>query len=146
MRGAEPPWWRGARGEWLVAAQLVLIAVVFLGPGTLPGLPRWPTFLARISIFAGAALMLAGGCLLLAGLLGLGTNLTALPYPKAHATLVTTGPYRLVRHPMYAGGIVLESPAAIVFILVPWIVGGGLALLSLATALGAALTHADDEH
>jgi len=104
---ADPPWWHGARGEWLVAAQLVLIALVFLGPRTLAGLPEWPAALARISIAVGAALMLAGACLLLAGLFALGTNLTPLPFPKPHATLVTTGPYRLVRHPMYAGGIVL---------------------------------------
>jgi protein-S-isoprenylcysteine O-methyltransferase Ste14 len=30
-----------------------------------------------------------------------------LPYPTSRATLIRTGPYRLVRHPMYAGGIAL---------------------------------------
>jgi protein-S-isoprenylcysteine O-methyltransferase Ste14 len=106
-QGTQPPWWRGTRGEWYVAAQLALIAVVFFAPRTLPGLPVWHGPLARISIFAGAALALAGICLLLAGLGRLGPNLTPLPYPKPDATLVRTGPYRLVRHPMYAGGIAL---------------------------------------
>jgi protein-S-isoprenylcysteine O-methyltransferase Ste14 len=122
MRATQPPWWRGTRGEWLVATQLVLIAVVFLGPRTLPGLPLWPAPLARISICTGAALASAGGCLLLAGLLRLGSNLTPLPYPKPHATLVQTGPYRLVRHPMYAGGIALAYGWALV-------VRGGLTLV-----------------
>lgn len=101
------PWWRGTRGEWYVVAQLVLIAVVFLGPRTLPGLPVWPAPLAWVSGIVGVVLMCIGCCLLLAGLLRLGSNLTPLPYPKAQAILVQTGPYRFVRHPMYAGGIML---------------------------------------
>ena len=103
----QPPWWRGTRGEWWVAAQLALIAVVFLGPQTLTGLPAWPAPLARIGLFLGCALMLAGSSLFLAGLFRLGPNLTPLPRPKPDATLVQTGPYRLVRHPIYAGGIAL---------------------------------------
>jgi protein-S-isoprenylcysteine O-methyltransferase Ste14 len=106
-RSAQTPWWRGTRGEWYVAVQLILMGFVFLGPRTLPGLPVWPAAFARISLFAGIALMFAGGCLLFAGLCWLGANLSPLPHPKAHATLVQSGPYRLVRHPMYAGGIVL---------------------------------------
>jgi protein-S-isoprenylcysteine O-methyltransferase Ste14 len=109
-----PPWWRGARGEWYFGCQLILMAIVFLGPRTLPGLPDWRAPLARISVFAGVALMLAGSCLLLAGLLRLGSNVTPLPYPKPRATLVRTGPYRLVRHPMYGGGIVLAYGWALV--------------------------------
>jgi protein-S-isoprenylcysteine O-methyltransferase Ste14 len=104
----------GKRGEWYVATQLVLIGLVFFGPRTLPGLPLWSTFVTRVSVFAGAALMFAGSCLLLAGLVRLGSNLTPLPYPKKHATLVQTGPYRLVRHPMYSGGIVLAYGWALV--------------------------------
>jgi protein-S-isoprenylcysteine O-methyltransferase Ste14 len=51
------------------------------------------------------ALLLAGAGLLLAALIRLGPNLTPLPHPKDQATLVQTGPYGLVRHPIYAGGI-----------------------------------------
>ena len=107
MSGTPIPWWRGARGEWYVVAQIALILVVFLGPRTVPGLPVWPAPLAGMSVVAGAVIALAGFGLLLAGLFRLGPNLTPLPYPTSRATLIRTGPYRLVRHPMYAGGIAL---------------------------------------
>jgi protein-S-isoprenylcysteine O-methyltransferase Ste14 len=68
----------------------------------------------RISSVVGAALMLAGIGLLLTGLVRLGRRLTPLPYPKPDAILVQTGPYRLVRHPMYSGGIVLAFGWALV--------------------------------
>jgi protein-S-isoprenylcysteine O-methyltransferase Ste14 len=51
--------------------------------------------------------MIAGGCLLFASVFKLGTSLTALPYPKANAAFVQTGPYGLVRHPIYSAVIVL---------------------------------------
>ena len=100
-------WWRGTRGEWWVVAQVILIAAVFLAPPTLPGVPVWPGALIRVSTVAGALLVLAGTGLFLAGLLRLGTNLTPLPYPTARATLIQSGPYRFVRHPIYSGGIAL---------------------------------------
>ena len=105
--GTQQPWWRGSRGEWYVAAQMVLIVVIFFGPRALPGLPAWPAALARPTTWLGAALMFAGAALLLASALKLGSGLTPLPYPVANATLARTGAYGLVRHPMYAGGVLL---------------------------------------
>ena len=35
------PWWKGARGEWLVAAQLALMALIFFGPRSFSGRPAW---------------------------------------------------------------------------------------------------------
>jgi protein-S-isoprenylcysteine O-methyltransferase Ste14 len=53
----------------------------------------------------GSVFMVVGGALLVAGLLRLGRGLTPLPYPKEGADLIETGPFALVRHPMYSGGI-----------------------------------------
>ena len=42
----------------------------------------------------------------MAGLFGLGQNLSVLPHPKDDAELVISGAYRLVRHPIYSGLII----------------------------------------
>jgi protein-S-isoprenylcysteine O-methyltransferase Ste14 len=102
-----PPWWRGARGEWLVVAQVALIGLVFLGPRAVARMPAWPFPFPHACPVAGGVLMFVGGGLLVAGLLRLGPGLTPLPYPKDGAELIQTGPYALVRHPMYGGGVVL---------------------------------------
>ncbi len=100
-------WWQGRRGEWLVAAQLGLMALVFFGPRAVSGQPAWSFPLPRVCMIVGGILMVAGGLFLLTGLLGLGPGLTPLPYPKDKATLIQTGPFALVRHPMYSGGLLL---------------------------------------
>jgi len=101
------PWWRGTRGEWYVVAQAVLIALVFLGPRTVAGQPAWPAPFPHMWSVAGGTLMVVGGVLFAAGLIRLGAGLTPLPYPKDGAELVETGVYALVRHPMYAGGLLV---------------------------------------
>ncbi len=100
-------WWKGARGEWLVVAQVALIGLVFFGPRTLSGQPAWVFPFPRACPVVGGALMIAGGLFFLLGLVRLGPGLTPLPYPKDEATLVQSGPYAIVRHPMYSGGLLL---------------------------------------
>lgn len=101
------PWWRGARGEWYVAGQLVLMALVFFGPRSWSGWPPWAFPWPTASRVAGVALMVCGGALLIAGAARLGPRLTPLPHPTEQSTLVETGPYAIVRHPMYGGGLIL---------------------------------------
>lgn len=107
-RQSQSPWWKGARGEWYVAVQGGLFLLVVLGPRTWPGLPDWPVSYTWLGSVAGGILLLLGGTLSMAGVLRLGTNLTPLPFPKDNATLVDSGPYRWVRHPIY-GGVILMA-------------------------------------
>ncbi len=100
------PWWKGARGEWYVVALAFLSALVIFGPRTLGEWSVWGHPFAQISAIAGGILILIGGLLFTAGIRELGQNLTAVPFPKAQATLVETGPYRFVRHPMYGGAVI----------------------------------------
>lgn len=101
------PWWSGARGEWLVVGQVFLIGLVSLGPRTVVGQPTWPFPFPHACPVVGGVLIVVGGVFLLAGLLRLGRGLTPLPYPKDGAELIQTGPFALVRHPIYSGGLVL---------------------------------------
>jgi protein-S-isoprenylcysteine O-methyltransferase Ste14 len=101
-----PSRWKGERGEWYVLVQAVLMLLVVAGPRTLPGGPEWnPPFAPQRKVI-GAILFAAGGAFFVAALLRLGSALTPLPYPKDGASLVQTGPFSLVRHPTYSGGLV----------------------------------------
>ena len=87
----------GKRGEGWFALQLVLFAVILLAP-------RWPAaaFPLRLRI-AGLAVLAAGGVFGTGGVLALGSNLTPFPKPIEGGTLVTSGVYGVVRHPIYTG-------------------------------------------
>lgn len=97
------------KGNLLVALQFILIATLLLMASDEVNLP-W--------IYIGGVLFIAPGLLILFfALKDLGGSLTANPVPKAKATLVTSGLYKLVRHPIYTGlllatfGSVVQSMA-----------------------------------
>lgn len=100
---ADKPWWQGPRGEWYVVFQFLLFALVALGPTSLPGWPAWPPPWSTTGVVVGIVLGGIGALLILAGVLSLGRNLTAVPHPKDDATLVEKGVHGLVRHPIYSG-------------------------------------------
>jgi len=102
----DAPWYRGTRGEWYVVVQAVLFALIGIGPRSLQAIPAWPEPWAAIATWLGLAMMLVGAVLALSGVLRLGHNLTALPYPKDDSQLVETGAYGIVRHPIYSGLII----------------------------------------
>lgn len=101
-------WWKGAHGEWYVVTQIALIVLVFFGPHTYPEWPSWIAPFTWLGSIVGTILLPAGILLLIVATFRLGSNLTPVPYPKDEGTLIETGPYRLVRHPMYCGGILIS--------------------------------------
>ncbi|MCR4301308.1 MAG: isoprenylcysteine carboxylmethyltransferase family protein [Sulfuricaulis sp.] len=86
-------------GLWVLAqAPLMLVALllpIWLGPGDF--LPQHP-----LSI-SGAAITAVGTWLTVWGLKSLGEALTPFPGPLSDATLHRQGAYRWMRHPIYAG-------------------------------------------
>jgi protein-S-isoprenylcysteine O-methyltransferase Ste14 len=100
-------WWKGARGEWYVVIQVCLILVVATGPRTLQILPKWSGLYLQASSVAGWILLAGGAVLSMSGIFKLGPNLTPVPYPKEKSTLIQDGPYRLVRHPIYSGLVLM---------------------------------------
>ena len=103
---SQTPWWKGARGEWYVVTQFALFALVVFGPRKFSGWPTWTSPYDLIGLIMGSVLLVVGGLLIVSGVFRLGSNITALPYPKEEAVLIETGPYRIVRHPMYGGAII----------------------------------------
>jgi protein-S-isoprenylcysteine O-methyltransferase Ste14 len=87
----------GKRGEGWFALQMVLFAVILLAP-RVPPVP-FPAWLQGL----GLLVLAIGGVFGTWGMLVLGRNLTPFPRPIADGTLITSGPYAYVRHPIYAG-------------------------------------------
>lgn len=112
----------GPRASIWVAAQFTLFAVfgvVVALTGALPPASPW--------LWSGAIPAAGGVAVALWAAGALGANLTALPQPKAGATLTAHGPYRIVRHPIYGGLVLTLAGTAIVT--------GSLAGLAVVAAL-----------
>jgi protein-S-isoprenylcysteine O-methyltransferase Ste14 len=85
---------------WVVAQFVLMVAVVAVG--FVP--PNWPHGAQRALSVVGAVLALAGvGFAVWAGRT-MGRSLTPFPKP-VEAGLVTHGPFAVVRHPIYTGGL-----------------------------------------
>ena len=110
----------GRRGEGWVAGQLLLMAGVFLS--ALAG-RSWADAYSVAAHATGAALLAVGVVLLAWAGLHLGASLTPFPAPRRNAILRASGPYALVRHPMYGSGILISLGWSIVFATV---IGGAL--------------------
>lgn len=98
------PWWKGKYGEWYVVAQVILLFIAVLGPLSWWSLP-FPASIFTLVI--GCVFLLTGSLLFISVILRLGANFSALPYPKPESRLIETGPYRIMRHPMYSGVILI---------------------------------------
>ena len=105
-QNSRPAWWKNTRGEWYVVVQTILFALIAFGPGWIDVRLDLPEPWRAAAMIAGLILGASGLLLALAGLWRLGDNLSILPHPKDGATLVQSGAYRIVRHPIYSGLIV----------------------------------------
>ncbi len=89
------------RGAGWVVAQFALMAVIVVS-GALP--PDWPESTGRARVALGVILIAAGAGFAFWAGRSLGRSLTPFPRPN-DAGLVTDGPFAVVRHPIYLGGL-----------------------------------------
>lgn len=108
-------------GGWVVGQALILAmwAITFVTTAKFPP-GGW--------MWAGLLPVVLGVWLALAAVPRLGRGLTPFPAPSASGQLTTTGPYRLVRHPMYGGILLVVIGASIL--------GGSLSAIVAAAILG----------
>jgi protein-S-isoprenylcysteine O-methyltransferase Ste14 len=108
----------GRRGGGWVAVQIALLAAILLSAFAGAG---WPSSAAPAAYAVGGVAIACGAALLLSGGIRLGSAraLTPFPAPRRGAELRTDGAYRLVRHPMYGGGILVGAGWSILFATVP---------------------------
>jgi protein-S-isoprenylcysteine O-methyltransferase Ste14 len=85
-----------------VWGQFAVMGVV-IGVGFVP--PHWPTGAHGALSAIGAALAATGGGIAVWASRLLGRGFTPYPKPLSTAELVEAGPFAVVRHPVYAGGL-----------------------------------------
>lgn len=116
----------GARGGgWVVLQSLLLAGIVAAAVGG----PRWPEGVARVLVLAGGLVALAGAVVVVRSSRALGRGLTPFPRPPADGALVTDGPYRRVRHPLYTGVILFAAGIGVAFSPLALALAGVLAVL-----------------
>jgi protein-S-isoprenylcysteine O-methyltransferase Ste14 len=84
-------------GAWVVLQTVLMLAIVVLV--FLP--PYWPRQLSLV----GVPLALAGAAGFVWSARALGKSMTPYPRPRETGELIEKGPYRYVRHPIYAAGM-----------------------------------------
>jgi len=116
----------GARGGGWVVLQFALMAAIvvvgLLGPGWPDGARWWLKGVAALLVLGGAFVGVSAGR-------ALGSGLTPFPKPTDGADLVEDGPYAVVRHPVYSGGVLLFGGISLV--LSPGALAGTAALTVL---------------
>ncbi|MEP6518359.1 methyltransferase family protein [Microcoleus vaginatus] len=108
-------WRKNSRGEYLVLLQGgLLTAFTILPVYQPPGVKIESTQLIYLTWIIASSLGLGALILIIKALIDLGKSLTPLPYPREDGSLVKTGIYGIVRHPLYSG-LILAALAWTIF-------------------------------
>ena len=126
----------GRGGGWVVA-QFALIVLV-MAAVVIP--PEWPSGARGILSVVGAVIAVAGAAVAVLSARALGGALTPFPRPVEGAELVESGPYGVVRHPVYSGGILFFAGWSLYAGLV------ALVLTSVLAVLWAGKTAVEERH
>ena len=94
------------RTDRIVVAQALTLAAL-----AWPGRARWT--LPGVAVGLAAAALAGGGALSVAAVATHGSRLTPRVEPPDGAELFTSGPYRLSRHPIYAGLLLATAGLAV---------------------------------
>jgi len=102
----------GRRSFWLGfgACLIATNAALYIGPSAFPAAAIRP---GAVAFAAGMVIMVAGILLRGWSFHGLGQYFTAVIKVSPDQPVVTSGPYRLLRHPSYAGGLLAEVGIAV---------------------------------
>src|SRR5262245_59961766 len=100
----------------------LVVAVGLLGSG-------WPARVGRALDVLGLALVVVGVVLGAWSARSLGPAFTPLPEPASGGSLVESGPYRRVRHPVYAAGLLVFGGLALVLSPLALVPAGALAVV-----------------
>ncbi|MFZ4621931.1 MAG: methyltransferase family protein [Bacteroidota bacterium] len=82
----------------------MLVGIQFSMLAMIVAVGSFPNSIASLVMFIGSALLGITSILTM----GIG-NLRIFPEPKSDARLVTSGPYKLIRHPMYTSVLLLAA-------------------------------------
>ena len=109
---------RRAEGLFILATlrPIALVGMTgLLAYMTNPAWMSWSSYNLPVEIrWLGVGLGVIGGLLLIAAFHNLGTNLTDTVVTRTHHTLVTSGPYRWIRHPFYVAFALAVAANAVV--------------------------------
>ena len=113
MTRASSRWseFRRRGGLWVVAQSLLFAAIA----ATAVVGPRWPADAQLPLSIASGLLTGLGLAFALWAYRSLGSAFTPYPRPQPGAPVVETGPYRLVRHPIYGGALLLFAGISLAF-------------------------------
>ena len=91
------------RGRLLVTGQFILLGALALSPSPVD------TVVPGLAFSVGKVLLYVGIIVTVLAFRSLGSSLTANPVPLENGTLVTRGMYARLRHPIYAGLLLLTA-------------------------------------